>query len=196
MKCTSSRRNSQELEHRFQTGRRFTLGGLDVAPTCEVVSVPSNIRNLTTYVPGVSRMLPEIKERMGSLCVVGMEEEDALASPMFCGFVRGGLRAPGVGVEFSVSLSCRELTDRLLFLPQEKPKEGEAIVAIDMMLSWRWITSEGTQRVPSLGILRSNSPWKYGLWRNSSSPTSDSVVGLPCIYARREVYRRVDIRRS
>lgn len=80
-------------------------------------------------------MLPEMKERMGSLCGVGMEEENALASPMFCGFVGGGLKAPVVGVEFSISSSCRELTDRLLFLAQEKPKEGEAIIAIVMMLS-------------------------------------------------------------
>lgn len=58
------------------------------------------------------------------------EEESALAPPIVCGLVRGGLRGPGVGVAFS--LSC-ELTDWLL--RQEKLSEGEAIVASWMVLS-------------------------------------------------------------
>lgn len=86
------------------------------------MALPIKVYDLTTYIPDVSRTLPEIKERMGSLCEVGMDEERALESPMFWGLAGGGLRAPAVGVERPSSL---ELTDRLLL--QEKPVEGEAI---------------------------------------------------------------------
>lgn len=94
--------------------------------TCDETLRPVKVRHLTTYVPGVSRTLPEMKERMGSLCEVGMEVERAMGSPMFCGWAGGGLRAPAVGVERSPSL---ELTDRLLL--QEKPEVEEAIVSMN-----------------------------------------------------------------
>lgn len=103
------------------------------ASACTVVAWPIKVHSLTEYVPGESRTLPEMKERIGSRWAVAEEEESALGPPpMVCGLVRGGLRGPGVG--FELSLSC-ELTDWLLLL-QEKLSGGEAIVARRMVLLW------------------------------------------------------------
>lgn len=71
---------------------------------------------------------------MGSLCAVRLDEGNALASPIFCGLARGGLRA--FGAEASLS---REWADGLL-LKGEKPKLGEAMVAVEMMLSQQLMT--------------------------------------------------------
>lgn len=113
---------------------------MDQVFTCNFLALPIKVYNLTTYVPGVSRTLPEMKERMGSLCAVGMEDERALGSPMVCGLVRGGLRTPGVGVEPSPSHDGADWAWDLL---QEKPEEGDAMLAVKMMLSRRRIASEG-----------------------------------------------------
>lgn len=117
------------------------------------------------YVPGLSRALPETKERIGSLCAAADAEEAAcpLGSPMFWGFARGGLNAPGVGADEGSS-PC-EAIDGLL-LRQENPRPGEAIVVtVAMMLSQRSIASEerelaaSEQRITIQATARATGRW-------------------------------------
>lgn len=74
---------------------------------------------------GLSRALPEIKERMGSLWAVELDVDRRRASPIFCGLARGEVRRAGVGVE--ESRSC-ELADWALLRHGEEPVDGDAIV--------------------------------------------------------------------
>lgn len=89
---------------------------------------------------------------MGSLCA-DMLEDSVLPSWILCGWARGGLKAPAVGPEPSLS---REGTDEFL-LKAEKPKLlGEAIVVVDMVLSRQLIAPEA---VASTGLESARQRW-------------------------------------
>lgn len=90
------------------------------------VKMRTGMQGTSRCSPGLSRALPEIKERMGSLWTVELDVDRSRASPIFCGLARGEVRRAGVGVE--ESRSC-ELTDWALLRHGEEPVDGDAIVA-------------------------------------------------------------------